>query len=65
MLSGVFLGAAFLTIFYGIFMLFQLAISYFRNRQQKLRNPMVAAAFFAPLVAFLLIGIKVFEELTS
>jgi 4-amino-4-deoxy-L-arabinose transferase-like glycosyltransferase len=55
MLSGVFLGAAFLTKFYGIFMLFPLAIFYFGNRLQKLRNPLVVLAFFVPLVAFLLI----------
>ena len=55
MLSGVFLGAAFLTKFYGIFMIFPLAIFYFKNRQQKLRNPLVVVAFFVPLVAFLLI----------
>ncbi len=55
MLSGVFLGAAFLTKFYGIFMIVPLAIFYFKNRQQKLRKPLVVLAFFVPLVAFLLI----------
>jgi 4-amino-4-deoxy-L-arabinose transferase-like glycosyltransferase len=55
MLSGVFLGAAFLTKFYGIFMIFPLAIFYFRNRKQKLRSPLFLVAFFVPLVAFLLI----------
>ena len=55
MLSGIFLGTAFLTKFYGIFMIFPLAIFYFRNRQQKLRKPMFVLAFFVPLVAFLLI----------
>ena len=55
MLSGVFLGAAFLTKFYGIFMIVPLAIFYFKNRQQKLRNPLFVLAFFVPLVAFLLI----------
>jgi 4-amino-4-deoxy-L-arabinose transferase-like glycosyltransferase len=55
MLSGVFFGAAFLTKFYGIFMLFPLAIYYFKYRQQKLRNPLFVLAFFVPLVAFLLI----------
>ena len=55
MLSGVFLGVAFLTKFYGIFMLFPLAILYFRNRQKKLSQPLIAVAFLLPLVAFLLI----------
>ena len=55
MLSGIFLGAAFLTKFYGIFMLFPLAIFYFKNRRQKLRNPPFVLAFFVPLVTFLLI----------
>ena len=45
MLSGVFLGAAFLTKFYGIFMLVPLSIFYFRYRQQKLRNPLVVVCF--------------------
>jgi 4-amino-4-deoxy-L-arabinose transferase-like glycosyltransferase len=55
MLSGVLLGAAFLTKFYGIFMLVPLAIFYFKNRQQKLRKTIFMVAFFVPLVAFLLI----------
>ncbi len=55
MLSGGFLGAAFLTKFYGIFMIVPLAIFYFKNREKKLRNPLFAAAFFVPLIAFLLI----------
>ena len=55
MLSGVFLGVAFLTKFYGIFMILPLAIFYFHNRQKKLRHPLVVLAFFLPLVAFLLI----------
>ena len=36
-------------------MLFPLTISYFHNRQKKLRHPLVVAAFFVPLFAFLLI----------
>jgi 4-amino-4-deoxy-L-arabinose transferase-like glycosyltransferase len=55
MLSGVFLGVAFLTKFYGIFMIFPLAFFYFHNSQKKLRHPLVVVAFFVPLVAFLLI----------
>jgi 4-amino-4-deoxy-L-arabinose transferase-like glycosyltransferase len=55
MLSGAFLGAAFLTKFYGIFMIFPLAIFYFKNRKQKLRNRLVPVAFFVPLAVFLLI----------
>ena len=55
MLSGVFLGAAFLTKFYGVFMIVPLAIFYFKNRQYKLRNPLIVFAFFVPLVTFLLI----------
>lgn len=58
MLSGIFLGAAFLTKFYGIFMLFPLAIYYFKYRQQKLRNPLLVLAFFVPMIAFLLIWYK-------
>jgi 4-amino-4-deoxy-L-arabinose transferase-like glycosyltransferase len=50
-----FLGTAFLTKFYGVFMLFPLTIFYFHNRQKKLRQPLVVAAFFVPLFAFLLI----------
>ena len=55
MLSGAFLGVAFLTKFYGIFMLFPLAIFYFRSRQKKLSHPLIVLAFFLPIVAFLLI----------
>ena len=55
MLSGFFLGIAFLTKFYGIFMIVPLAIFYFRDRQKKLRRPWVPFAFFLPLIAFLLI----------
>ena len=55
MLSGVFLGIAFLTKFYGIFMVFPLAIFYFRGRQKKLSRPWVPFAFFLPMVAFLLV----------
>jgi 4-amino-4-deoxy-L-arabinose transferase-like glycosyltransferase len=55
MLSGVFLGFAFLTKFYGIFMVLPLAIFYFRDRQNKLRRPWVPFAFFLPMVTFLLL----------
>ena len=55
MLSGTFLGIAFLTKFYGIFMIFPLVIFYFRNRQKKLSHPIVVLAFFLPMLAFLLI----------
>jgi 4-amino-4-deoxy-L-arabinose transferase-like glycosyltransferase len=54
MLSGVFLGVAFLTKFYAIFMLFPLAILYFHKRPKRLRHPLVVAAFFLPLIALLL-----------
>ncbi len=55
MLSGVFLGIAFLTKFYGIFLLFPLAVFYFHNRKKTLKNPIIIAAYFIPLVTFLLI----------
>ncbi len=55
MLSGFFFGLAFLTKFFGIFMVIPLAIFYFRERQKKLRHPLVPFAFFLPMVAFLLI----------
>jgi 4-amino-4-deoxy-L-arabinose transferase-like glycosyltransferase len=54
MLSGAFLGIAFLTKFYAIFMLFPLAIVYFHKRPKTLRKPLVVVAFFLPLVALLL-----------
>ena len=52
MLSGTFLGIAFLTKFYGIFMIFPLAVFYFRNRQKKLSHPWVVLAFFLPVSRF-------------
>ena len=55
MLSGTFLGIAFLTKFYGIFMIAPLVIFYFFHRKKNLRKPSVAIAFFIPIVAFLLI----------
>jgi 4-amino-4-deoxy-L-arabinose transferase-like glycosyltransferase len=55
MLSGVFLGVAFLTKFYAIFMLFPLAIFYFYHRRKSLWNPLVVLAFFLPVVVLLLI----------
>jgi 4-amino-4-deoxy-L-arabinose transferase-like glycosyltransferase len=55
MLSGTFLGIAFLTKFYGIFMIAPLVIFYFSRRKKNLRKPFVTVAFFIPLIAFLLI----------
>jgi hypothetical protein len=54
MLSGVFLGVAFLTKFYAIFMLLPLALVYFHRRPKTLRHPLVVVAFFLPLIALLL-----------
>lgn len=55
LLSGTFLGIAFLTKFYGIFMIVPLTIFYFSRRKKNLRKPFVTVAFFIPILAFLLI----------
>lgn len=53
--SGVLFAAAFLTKFYGVFMLVPLAIFYLSNRQHKLRNPAVLLAFVIPALAAMLV----------
>ena len=55
MLSGVFLGVAFLTKFYAIFMLVPLAVFYFYYPRRVLRNPLAVLAFFLPVLVLLLI----------
>lgn len=53
-LSGVLFAAAFLTKFYGVFMLVPLAVFYLQQRQKKLSNPAVLLAFVVPALAAML-----------
>ena len=46
MLSGTFLGIAFLTKFYGIFMIVPLAIFYFSRQKEKFEKPVCCGSFF-------------------
>jgi len=52
MASAVIFTMAFATKLYAVFMLVPLALFYFHYRQQNLKRPLVAAAFFVPLVVF-------------
>jgi len=58
MLSGVIFGAAFLTKFYAVFMLFPLALLYFRYKPRLLWRPFAVAGFFLPVTVFLLAWYK-------